>query len=153
MFQNKRNIIRRYISAADIPGVWVEPAVCADLDKTKGAYLLALRLIGTSETPGSLGGAQALEPGWYLYAGSAWGGGGLKARVGRHFRKEKKRHWHIDHLTMGAADITALAVPDGKECDLVAKLLETGHFRIAMPGFGSSDCRRCESHLLRFDGS
>lgn len=150
MLQTERNILRRYISAADIFGLWIEPVGAMDLGKPKGAYLLALNLSSVCEAPRALGGAPTLEAGWYLYAGSAWGGGGITARVGRHFRKDKKRHWHIDHLTHAAADISALAVPDGRECELVARLLGTSRFETAMPGFGSSDCARCESHLLRF---
>lgn len=124
----------------------------AGLNDAKGAYLLTLRVTDALELERPLSGCWLLKPGWYLYAGSAWGSGGIKARVGRHFRKDKKPHWHIDHLTLQAANITALAVPDGKECDLVAELLGTGHFRIAVPGFGSSDCRRCKGHLLTLVG-
>lgn len=40
-----------------------------------------------------------LSAGLFVYAGSANGAGGLKARLTRHFRKEKKQHWHIDRIT------------------------------------------------------
>lgn len=123
------------------------------MDAVKGAYLLVLRLTSALKLAPFPGGAVEVSPGRYLYAGSAWGGGGIRARLGRHFRKEKKLHWHIDRLTLGAETLTALAVPGGKECDLVESLLKSGRFAVAVPGFGSSDCRRCESHLLRFDGA
>lgn len=122
------------------------------MDTTKGAYLVILRLTSGLTLPSFPGGAVNMPAGRYLYAGSAWGGGGIRARLARHFREEKKLHWHIDRLSLAAATLTGLAVPGGRECDLVESLLKSGRFRIAVPGFGSSDCRRCESHLLRFDG-
>jgi Uri superfamily endonuclease len=41
----------------------------------------------------------SLVPGRYIYAGSAYGPGGLKARVSRHMRRAKRSQWHIDQLT------------------------------------------------------
>ncbi|WP_429615053.1 DUF123 domain-containing protein, partial [Sphingobium olei] len=52
-------------------------------------------------------------PGWYVYAGSAYGPGGLRARIRRHLRRGKLLHWHIDHLTSTAAAIQAVAVEGG----------------------------------------
>ncbi len=148
MDEQQLDSMRDCISAAGVSGVWTEPAECPALEGVRGAYLLALRLPAEQELDGPARGAKVLAPGWYLYAGSAWGGGGIPARLERHFRREKKPHWHIDRLTLQAADMSALAVPGGGECDLVAKLLSSRRFKIAVAGFGSSDCRRCESHLL-----
>ena len=39
-----------------------------------------------------------LEPGYYLYCGSAHGSGGLKGRVTRHLTGSFKKFWHIDFL-------------------------------------------------------
>ena len=39
-----------------------------------------------------------LRPGYYIYVGSAFGPGGVKARVERHWRTDKRKHWHIDYL-------------------------------------------------------
>jgi Uri superfamily endonuclease len=36
--------------------------------------------------------------GHYVYAGSAFGPGGVHARVSRHCRNGKNKHWHIDYL-------------------------------------------------------
>lgn len=89
-----------------------------------------------------------LGPGSYVYVGSAYGPGGIAARVGRHLRTSKKPHWHIDHLSTNASCVEVGIYPGGNECDLVADLLEAGG-TIAVPGFGSSDCRRCAAHLVR----
>jgi len=91
---------------------------------------------------------EPIAPGWYLYAGSAYGPGGLSARLARHFRTDKKPHWHIDRLTSIYAPAAALSVPDGDECAVVSELIASGAFRFAYAGFGATDCRRCESHLL-----
>jgi len=90
----------------------------------------------------------SFTPGWYAYAGSANGPGGLRARLARHFRQDKKQHWHVDPLTMAAARIAAFAVTGGVECELADRLSASGEFRHVGGHFGSSDCRSCPSHLL-----
>lgn len=86
-----------------------------------------------------------LPPGRYLYCGSAKGPGGIRARVGRHMRREKSIRWHVDHLTCHGVVRGAWVFPDGDECALVATL---AHLPSPIPGFGSSDCPHCRSHLL-----
>jgi len=93
-------------------------------------------------------GASSLEAGWYLYAGSAHGPGGIRARLSRHFRKDKACHWHIDQLTEAATLLFAHDIADGDECDLIAVLSASYAFDVAQPGFGNSDCSFCSSHLL-----
>jgi Uri superfamily endonuclease len=93
-----------------------------------------------------------LSAGHYVYAGSARGPGGLRARIARHLRRGKRRHWHIDHLTEEARSLFAFPVPGGSECKLVQSLVESGHYHQPLPGFGSSDCRHCVSHLLEAQG-
>lgn len=86
--------------------------------------------------------------GWYGYAGSARGPGGLRARIARHLRKEKALHWHVDSLTIAADSILAFAVEGASECALAGSLLRSGFCRPSADGFGSSDCRSCSTHLL-----
>jgi len=108
-----------------------------------GAYLLAFRLKRplaiTRPSPATL------RAGYYLYAGSACGPGGLKARVARHMRRPKLSHWHVDQISAVAEVVGAFVWPGGNECALAAQCAEFG---TAVAGFGSSDCRRCNSHLL-----
>jgi Uri superfamily endonuclease len=59
-------------------------------------------------------------------------------------RHGKSIHWHIDTLTEAGTVLGAWTFPGGNECDLVTSL---SHLPIAVEGFGSSDCRRCKSHL------
>ena len=112
-----------------------------------GAYLLVLHLAVPVRF--SRHGRTAPLSGWLVYAGSARGSGGIRARLGRHFRRNKPVHWHVDELTNAADRMMALALPHGSECDTVDHLLRTGRFEPAFPGFGSSDCRRCPAHLLK----
>lgn len=117
-----------------------------DAPATPGAYVLLVE----TEAPLAVrtgGCAATLAPGRYLYCGSANGPGGLRARLARHMRQGKKRHWHIDQLTEAGAVLGAWAAPGGNECALVAEL---AHLPVPLEGFGSSDCPRCRSHLLHW---
>ena len=143
------NRVRDTIAAAGISGVWALPGSdCPELRK-KGSYLLAIGLLTPVQTDLSRLGSPRLASGNYIYAGSAKGPGGLMARVNRHFRQDKTIRWHIDRLTLKAGAMAALLIAEGDECDLVRRLLASGRFETAIPGFGSSDCNTCESHLLK----
>lgn len=104
-----------------------------------GAYALIITLGGQS------GG---LAPGRYLYAGSAWGPGGIRARVRRHLRSTKSIHWHVDRLTTAGQVADVIAVPGGRECAIVAAVAALPGVTTPIPGFGSSDCRACPAHLV-----
>lgn len=136
------------IAVAGVSGPWVTDECVGSLDKTPGAYLLALRLRAAIDVGLSQAAPGRLAPGWYIYVGSAWGSGGLRARVTRHFQRSKKMHWHIDRLTVYSAEMAALVAVGGRECALVGRLLDSQRFAVALAGFGSTDCRQCESHLL-----
>ncbi|MBM3550474.1 MAG: GIY-YIG nuclease family protein [Alphaproteobacteria bacterium] len=108
-----------------------------------GAYVLWLRLVSPLNVlVGKRGGA--LTPGDYLYCGSANGAGGLRARLARHMRKDKRTHWHVDQLALAGKILGAFVEEGANECTLNAAL---DGFPIPLPGFGSSDCRRCAAHL------
>ena len=147
--QPSQPVICRSILNSGISGHWAMAQDVAALEPFKGAYLLMLRLdrIDELSLPPRISGGT--EPGWFIYAGSAHGPGGVRQRLSRHFRVDKKIHWHIDHLTMIAEQSLALAVPDADECSLARTLVGTGGFVPVIPGFGSSDCRSCTSHLLQ----
>ena len=121
----------------------------------KGSYALIMRL--ERDTPLTLGrlGNFNFPACLYLYAGSALNG--LESRVRRHLRrdKDKKRHWHIDHLTAVApvCQIWWAADELRRECEWAGIAQDWGG-KIVAPGFGASDCRRCPAHLLylRIDG-
>jgi Uri superfamily endonuclease len=118
------------------------------LGSERGAYLLLIRLSCPVRLRSRTIERGLLAPGDYIYAGSAWGSGGIRARAGRHLKQRKRRHWHIDDVTEAADSVHPIAVPGGRECDLIQLLLTSGRFSIPVKGFGSSDCSRCDSHLL-----
>jgi len=121
---------------------------CASADaapSAPGAYILQIDLAETVWVTIAGKPPIALPAGCYLYCGSANGPGGLKSRLARHMRHGKSVHWHIDRLTERGAVSGSWIVRDGRECDLVAMLAP---LPMPIPGFGSSDCVRCRSHLL-----
>ena len=136
------------VRLAGLYGTWLEPGEVDDMPDAAGAYLLALRLERPVDVAFRASCCGRLSPGLYIYAGSARGGGGIRARLRRHLAPDKKLHWHIDQLTVRAAELAGLAVVGGEECALIDKLLATSRFDVPLPGFGSSDCRRCASHLM-----
>jgi Uri superfamily endonuclease len=101
-------------------------------------------------------GSVTLTAGLYVYVGSAHGPGGLRARVGRHLREAKPRHWHIDYLTaaLPVAHVVASETTASLECVWVKRLSALAGASVPIPGFGSSDCRNhCPAHLIRLPNS
>ena len=117
-----------------------------------GAYALLILLKRRFTGPVGRLGAVALPRGAYLYLGSARGPGGLRARLARHARSDKKPHWHIDRLTAAGRLTAMLAVPDGSECDLADRARALPGAAVPVAGFGSSDCRHCAAHLIAVPG-
>ncbi len=122
----------------------------AELPRDPGSYLLFARLDSklVLSVPRFIG--QTLAVGWYLYAGSARGPGGVAARAGRHLRKDKTVRWHIDHLTTAADGLWTASLPGVSECEIAGALAEAPGFNFPVEGFGSSDCHACRAHLLGF---
>jgi len=113
-----------------------------------GAYLLLIELAAPLALDIPRLGAAPLAPGRYAYGGSAYGPGGLRARIGRHLRRDKAQRWHVDRLTAAGRVTGVHAVQGGRECALVGDLLANPGVFVPVPGFGSSDCRSCPAHLV-----
>ena len=122
------------------------------MQKAPGTYALLLRAdtVRTIEV-GALGDMH-VSPGTYVYVGSAFGPGGLQARVGRHVRGDGSLHWHVDYLRA----VTALAAvwyaysEVRWECSWASALRQHPKSTIPLEGFGASDCD-CSTHLVAFD--
>jgi Uri superfamily endonuclease len=113
-----------------------------------GTYVLLIHLPCEARiTVGRLG-TFPLVRGWYLYAGSALGRGGLRARLARHRRRAKRLHWHIDYLLLRARLVVSweAAYAGRLECAWHAALLGLPGARLPIFGFGASDCT-CTAHL------
>ena len=119
--------------------------ISAAVTTAPGAYVIAIKLAEPVVVTIAGRPPIPLPAGRYLYCGSARGPGGLKARISRHMRRGKAVRWHVDQLTERGIIIDGWVFPGGDECDLVQML---SHLPIPIPGFGSSDCATCRSHLL-----
>lgn len=121
------------------------------LPEEKGTYVLIASVAQMKRLEiGSLG-RHDIVPGFYLYVGSAFGAGGLRARILHHLESTANPHWHIDYL---------LAVAEPREVWFTtahtrlehhwADLLENApQFRSPIARFGSSDYHRSRaSHLF-----
>jgi len=121
------------------------------LPRSAGSYAIVMRAQDQQQLQiGRLGGMQ-LSKGWYVYVGSAFGPGGVAARVSRHLQRHKTRHWHIDHL-IWATTVREVWYSqrqrDLEHCWAQAALDQPAA-RNLLRGFGASDCQ-CLSHLVRF---
>ncbi len=111
----------------------------------KGSYILVLRVEQAIDDLqiGRLG-RFSFPTGYYLYVGSAFGPGGLRARLSHHERREKARpHWHIDYLRAHACLCEAWTVGGTNRLEGIwcAALAASQSVSIPAPGFGSSDSR------------
>jgi Uri superfamily endonuclease len=120
-----------------------------ELTREPGTYALGFSLPRAARIRAGALGERELGPGVFVYVGSAFGPGGLRARVMRHLRGAAKRHWHVDSLrAVAAPEIVAVcAAPARLECAWVAALRRRAGARAPWPNFGASDCR-CEAHLV-----
>jgi len=114
-----------------------------------GAYVLEMDVRDVVSTQvGSLGRLD-FTPGQYFYVGSAYGPGGIAARVARHLKRGRRHHhWHIDYLITLTAVQRVWVIPKGNECGIVSTLLRDTKASTPFAGFGSSDCTKCSAHLL-----
>ncbi len=89
--------------------------------------------------------------GYYAYVGSARGPGGLRARLARHLRAEKRPRWHVDRLLQVATvvEIWQAFSTERLECKWAEALQELPAAAVPVAGFGSSDCG-CRAHLCLF---
>ncbi|WP_263831312.1 GIY-YIG nuclease family protein [Salinibacter sp.] len=117
-----------------------------------GTYALLLRGEENQEIEVGALGAMIVRPGVYVYVGSAFGPGGLRARVGRHARGDGAQHWHVDYLRAATAleAVWYTHDPERRECTWAAVLRDRSGATVPVDGFGASDCT-CPAHLTRFE--
>jgi len=121
------------------------------LSSNKGTYALILYLKSENIVKVGQLGEFKFPRGYYVYIGSAFGPGGLKARLKHHLHVSAKPRWHIDYLKE-LATIKESWISESKskrEHDWAAMLFNIEGAAIPAPGFGSSDCQ-CSSHLFAF---
>lgn len=113
-----------------------------------GTYALIFRSESTESIQVGRQGQSTLQPGYYIYVGSAFGPGGVQARVSRHLRTDKRKHWHIDFLRdyVSPVEVWISYKAEHLEHEWAGFLFEMPG-SIPVQGFGSSDCK-CYSHLF-----
>jgi Uri superfamily endonuclease len=117
----------------------------------RGTYLLLASLAQPTQVAIGQFGTFSFPTGWYAYAGSALGPGGLPARIARHRRQNKRLHWHIDYLLAHSALAASWEIESTErlECAWASAIGQLPGARLAVVRFGASDCR-CSGHLIHF---
>lgn len=132
----------------------MDAAAPAIVTRQPGTYALILHARSQEQIIVGRWGTLDVVPGYYIYVGSAFGPGGVSARIQRHCREDKKRRWHIDFLREVTTPVQAWCSFSGRDLEhrwagffSRQRLFPHGGGLTAIPDFGCSDCR-CESHLF-----
>lgn len=118
------------------------------MESTSGTYALILHDRSNASVQVGRWGLLNIQPGFYLYIGSAFGPGGVRARVSRHCRKSKAKRWHVDYLREHADLIEVWYSHCTRHLEHEWAAAFLGMDGVApVEGFGCSDCE-CRSHLF-----
>jgi len=101
----------------------------------KGSYLLVIYLDRDTKIK-TKAREFHLKKGYYIYVGSAMNS--LEKRVERHFKKEKRLHWHIDFLLQKAWLLSAYLIPSRERIEETLSRTIGDVFQ-GIEGFGASD--------------
>lgn len=117
-------------------------------EATPGTYALLVSLDKAIDLQVGQLGRIRFDSLFYMYFGSAFGPGGLGARLKHHLEPVIRPHWHIDYLRRAGEVQGIWYTRDPSRLECVWAKSATG-LRDATPiaGFGSSDCY-CPSHLV-----
>ena len=123
------------------------------MEPLPGTYALILESRVEGEIAVGRLGRLHLAPGWYVYVGSAFGPGGLRARCAHHRRPAPNPHWHIDYLRAFTRVHEVWYTVDSRprEHQWAEHMRGARGARVPLPGFGSTDCH-CPSHLSLHPG-
>lgn len=115
------------------------------LEKRPGTYLLLFAAAEPQICQVGRLGELAIQRGYYCYVGSAFGSGGIQARVNHHSKISMRPHWHLDYVRPAFRLEEIWIVYEEHVEHLWAEQL-AANMSIPMAGFGSSDCS-CRSHF------
>lgn len=121
-----------------------------------GTYVLVRRSL-REHPPFPIGksgcmGTMPLWVGYYLYIGSAHGGGGFRGRLKHHLDDDAPLKWNIDYLkTRTCLERVFVTYDDIKrECAWARVVMALPGAEKPLKRFGANDCKTCEAHLLYF---
>jgi Uri superfamily endonuclease len=113
-----------------------------------GTHLLLLACDRQTELSIGRLGKMNTRHGYYLYVGSAFGPGGVQARIRHHERITARPRWHLDYLRTVTGFVDAWCVYQRRcEHQWAQKLLQDKRTAMPLKNFGSSDCN-CVTHLF-----
>ena len=117
-----------------------------------GTYALILRASRARSIRAGQLGHLKVRRGTYVYVGSAFGPGGVLARVRHHEGISRAPHWHVDYLrpAVRIAEVWYSHDPIQREHQWAGILAAMRGASVPLPRFGASDCR-CGSHLFFFE--
>lgn len=120
-----------------------------DIPALPGTYLLEFESLADISVMVGRRGQLHLQPGFYIYIGSAFGPGGLRARVRHHASISPRPHWHLDYIRpqLELLDVWFSTMNKRLEHAWADAMVYTMHMNIPMQGLGASDCK-CESHFF-----
>ena len=121
------------------------------MKNSPGTYAIVLKPNARRSIKVGKLGILRVQVGYYIYVGSAFGPGGLAARVAHHKRKSHRSRWHIDYLRTIAEICEVWYSYDSRsrEHQWAEALAAAKESTRPFPGFGSSDCS-CLTHLYHF---
>ncbi|MDX9788936.1 MAG: GIY-YIG nuclease family protein [Desulfobacterales bacterium] len=119
------------------------------LPQAKGTYVLILYASQTVDLGIGKLGIFRFASGYYAYVGSAFGPGGLVARIRHHLKLSDRPHWHIDYLRAKTQIIEIWYHTENVEHIWAEFLGLLKKAQTPVKGFGCSDCR-CSSHLFHY---
>jgi Uri superfamily endonuclease len=143
-----RMVVDRPVRVAEAHEVRWTPT---DFEPRPGTYALILSSATDAAIPVGRLGDLHLQPGFYVYVGSALGPGGVRARLAHHMRPAERLHWHIDYLrphTM-LEEIWFCYDRKSQEHAWARRFARMLGASVPLAGFGASDCD-CETHLFFF---
>ncbi|MHA1449781.1 MAG: GIY-YIG nuclease family protein [Candidatus Hodarchaeales archaeon] len=112
-------------------------------EKQKGSYMILIHLDNPIRIFKPF--TAKLGSGFYLYCGNA--GKGLYQRVSRYFKRNSSTWWHIDQVTSAGKVECIFWSEILTECDF-SNLLRSLTIVEPVKRFGSSDCKKCNSHFF-----
>lgn len=122
------------------------------LPKGKGTYVLFFEMKQRQTLRVGKLTEATFAPGYYAYVGSAFGPGGLHARLRHHLSVSERCHWHLDYIRPAMHFVSTWLTEDtvAREHDWAEGLQALPGSQFPVKGLGATDCQ-CHSHLLRFD--
>ena len=135
-----------------MPGGRIQPGggiAVDDLPRAAGTYILVMRARQAAAVQIGRLGLLHLQPGWYLYTGSAFGPGGLRGRLGHHLAHAAHPRWHVDYLRVVCELAEIWYSTDAQRLEHVwgQNLCAQAGFSPPLARFGASDCA-CPAHLV-----